>query len=173
MAASPVAPVAPDTTAAEKIDTAEKATRIGKGPRDHNLDEVREKKAPRFPIEIASAVKWARTELHGKNPRLKKDARPGAASAGDHIAVRAHIGKTVDGPVTAEKVLALTGLTFPRLCEVAKFAPGTDEDLRKLQSLGKTFAKDKNASWRSGRYLAGITAAYVRELRAAKTSTKK
>jgi hypothetical protein len=140
---------------------------VGKGAKPAAKNT--EPKEPRFPAAISAAVKCARTEMHAKKPGLG-DKRAPAASAGDHIAVRAVIADLIDGTPTADKVLATTGLSFPKLRAVAEFQTGTDDDLKTLREsrLGGESAKfDTNRAWRTGRFLAGIAAAYVIELRAA------
>jgi hypothetical protein len=140
------------------------------------VQRVRREEAVTLDPTIVAAVKYARMELHAQRPNRKPDTHIGAASAGDHIAARDRITEMVDGQPTPEKVLAPTGMTFPRLVAVARFAPDSADDLKTLGELGKAFAKDKNASWRPGRYLAGIVAAWVVQLRAdakpAKTAEK-
>jgi hypothetical protein len=163
-------PKPPRATASEKFSANDTSLRTGA-----KKDATKAKpaaKPPRFDPNISAAVAYARTELHSHKPGLDGRRAP-ASSAGDHIAVRAHIASVIEGPVTSEKVLALVGLSFPKLCEVAKFSPGTADDLKKLKGLGAAFAKDRNASWRQGRWLAGVVASYVRELRAAEADAKK
>jgi hypothetical protein len=142
-------------------------------------------KPPRFPDSISAAVKYARFELHSKNPSLKDGQRPSAASAGDHIAVRKAITEMLEHPtsederdiaadaITPKDLLRVSGVpTEKRLRAVAEFAPNTAEDLKALRPLGRTFAKQPNSAWRQGRYLAGIMAAWMVELRASAKAAK-
>jgi hypothetical protein len=131
-----------------------------------------EPKPPKFPVEVSAAVKFARMDLHGKNPALKADQRPAAASAGDHIAVREVIARIAEGD-TEDAILSVTGLTYPKFVKVAQFAPDTADDLKTLREspLGVECAKfETNKAWRTGRYLAGIVAAMVHQMREAAKS---
>lgn len=148
-----------------------------------------EKKPGKFPDHIRDAVKFARYELSGKNPKLKGDAHRPAASAGQHLKVREHLVKTLtdeatckkfvangyrvepgDSKVTPEAILKLTGMSSQKkLREVAEFQ-GTTEDLKPLQPLGEVFKGD---SWAQGRYLAGIVVAFIEEIKSdAKAAAK-
>ena len=127
------------------------------------------KSPPRFAPELVAAVKFARFTLHGRNPSLKKDQRPPAASAGDHAAIRARVSGMIEGPVTPQAIVKFSGVgSLAALRRVAEFAPESKDDLAKLKSLGSAFSKDTNKSWRQGRFLAGVLVAWSVELSASK-----
>lgn len=156
-------------TSADRI-AGNEASGIGKGTT--LKPKAEEPKVPRFEDRITEAMRYARHELHAHRPGLKEGQRPAASSGGDHVAVRAKVEELVGEPVTADKVLKLTGLTLPKIERVARFDPDSTEDMKALRILGSEFKEDKNAAWRQGRYLAGIVAAYVVELRAAEKAAK-
>ena len=79
----------------------------------------------------------------------------------------------VDGDPTPEKILALTGLTLPKLRAVAEWSASSGDDLATLRKLGVTFKDDANSAWRMGRHLAAIIVAWVLELRAKEAAAKK
>src|SRR5829696_3508472 len=96
MPATATPPVTPEKkstrkTATDKLAQVDAITRTGRSTAKKPAPE----KAPRFPSGISDAVRYARMELHAKNPSRKQDARPPAASAGDHIRVREHVTEMV------------------------------------------------------------------------------
>lgn len=115
----------------------------------------------KYTPEIRGAVKFARS-LHAKNPALEGQ-RAGAASAGQHVRVRARVTELIDGPVTPDAIVRLAGVRSQKaLAEIASYSTGK-EALVALRPLSKgEFGDD---AWCQGRYLAGILAAWIAELR--------
>ena len=170
MASTVTPPVAPaGKSPSEKIADAE-----SNGVAQGVTPKKAEKKAPKWDASIVSAVRYARMELHARRPGQKDGVRPAASSAGDHIHVRQVVSEMVGAPVTVEKIVKASGVgSLAALRRVAEFDASSGDDLVKLRTLGKRFAKDRNASWRTGRYLSGILVAWAEEIRAASKPPKK
>jgi hypothetical protein len=129
-------------------------------------------KPPRFDPSISAAVRLVRKEMHSMKPNRKPDAHVGAASGGDHIRVREVVTEQVGEPLTVPKILAVSGIkSVAALRRIAEFDPG--EDLTPLRELGKAFRDDKNKAWRTGRYLAGILAAWAIQITETERAAKK
>jgi hypothetical protein len=161
-------PTAPVESPAERIaETDVKGASKGVTPAN-----AKPAKPPRFDLTISAAVKMARTEMHSKKPGRKDGQHVGAASGGDHIRVREVVTERVGTPVTVEKILKASGIkSVAALRRIAEFDPA--EDMTGLRELGKAFKDDKNKAWRTGRYLAGILAAWAIQLAEAEKAAKK
>lgn len=182
---------APALSASEKLAMAsEKDERIKIGTKASSYDAAAEanpsngkakgraKKPARFAPEIVEAVKYARYELAGRNPKIvarqAKDEKVHvpAASGGDHVEVRRVVTEKLEGNVTVEGVVKLTGLKSAKaLREAADWTTADTDQLKPLRELSKEF---KGNGWRVGRYLAGILTAWVElELRPAEQAARK
>lgn len=109
---------------------------------------------PKFDADVSACVKFVRYQVHGRNPKLVDDQRPGAASHGDHVAVRTRIIEVigVDAEVTVDTVLAACGTTLADVFNAGSFTgaiPAFPANVRPVKG-------ESNTAWRSGRYLAGI-----------------
>lgn len=176
-------PKVDDRTPAEKLADADAdGTRTGtKAAAYDAADEADPASAPKAsdgksatttsdPV-ITEAVKYARYELSGKNPKIVakgKDAHRPGASKGQHIKVRARVAEMLEKPeheVTVEEIVKISGLgSQKKLLEVATWATDTDE-MTPLRKLSQEFRGD---SWAMGRYLAAILGAWIWQIKAGK-----
>lgn len=122
---------------------------------------------------FADAVKFARFTLHAENPIYRTGTdearRPSAASCGDHMAVRTIVTEMVEkagGTVDKAAIVKASGMkSRAAIIRAAKFDAsesitpmrGTDVD-KAIRAIGV------NVGWRTGHYVAGIYAAWIREI---------
>jgi hypothetical protein len=115
---------------------------------------------------LVPAVAAAR-KLSGAKPGSGGEKTVAYSGPKEHLMVRERVTAMVDGPVTPEKILALTGLkSFKIMKEIAEWKADKSE----LVPLRKLSAEFQGNGWAQGRYLCAILCAWCDELRRAKKS---